>query len=61
MKRALDMASKGVYSHFQLCLLFIIIVHGDSKLLSGFPILDHGNPDNNLESLCITENLICGN
>jgi hypothetical protein len=27
----------------------------DSKLLSGFPSSINGNPDSNLESLCITE------
>jgi hypothetical protein len=26
-------------------------MQGDSKLLSGFPFLGHGNPDNNLESV----------
>jgi hypothetical protein len=26
---------------------------GDSKLLSGFPFIGHGNPDNNLESFYI--------
>jgi hypothetical protein len=25
-------------------------VHGDSRLLSGFPFMVHGNTDNNLES-----------
>jgi hypothetical protein len=29
------------------------IIQGDSKLLSGLKITGHGNPDNNLESLCI--------
>jgi hypothetical protein len=28
-------------------------IHDDSKLLSVFPCLINGNPDNNLESLCI--------
>jgi hypothetical protein len=28
-------------------------VNADSKLLSVFPSICHGNPDNNLESLCI--------
>jgi hypothetical protein len=27
-------------------------VHSDSKLLSGISFIDHGNPDNNLESPC---------
>jgi hypothetical protein len=29
-------------------------VQGDSNLFSGFPFIDHGNTDNNLESLCTT-------
>jgi hypothetical protein len=29
-------------------------IYTDSKLLSGFPLTGHGNPDSNLESLCIT-------
>jgi hypothetical protein len=33
-------------------------VQSDSKLLSGFPFMDHGNTDNNLESLCIMNPLI---
>jgi hypothetical protein len=28
-------------------------VWSDSKLLSGFPFISHGNPNNNLKSLCI--------
>jgi hypothetical protein len=28
-------------------------MQNDSKLLSGFPFIGHGNPDNNLESRCI--------
>lgn len=28
-------------------------INGESKLLSGFPFIDHGNSDNNLDSLCI--------
>jgi hypothetical protein len=31
-------------------------VHVDSKLLSGFPFIDHGNLDNNLESPGIEAN-----
>jgi hypothetical protein len=27
-----------------------------SKLLSGFPFIEHGNPDHNLESSCSTSN-----
>jgi hypothetical protein len=41
---------------------FIFIIRGDSKLLSGFPFIGHGKPDNNLESSCIifrTINLHC--
>jgi hypothetical protein len=34
-------------------------VPGDSKLLSRFPWPEHGNPDNNLESLCISYNEKC--
>jgi hypothetical protein len=30
-----------------------MVIRGDSKLLSGFLWLINGNPDNNLESLCI--------
>jgi hypothetical protein len=33
------------------------IIQADSKLLSGFPFMDHVNPDNNLESLCIKMDL----
>jgi hypothetical protein len=32
-------------------------IQDDSKLLSEFPFIDHANPDNNLESLCIIDNL----
>jgi hypothetical protein len=28
----------------------------DSKLLSEYPFISHGNPDNNLESQCTSEN-----
>jgi hypothetical protein len=28
-------------------------IQDDSKVLSGFLLIDHGNPDNNLESSCI--------
>jgi hypothetical protein len=28
-------------------------VQDDSKLLSGVPLLSHGNPDNDLESFCV--------
>jgi hypothetical protein len=28
-------------------------IYSDSKLLSGFPFIGHGNPNNNLESSCI--------
>jgi hypothetical protein len=27
-------------------------IENDSKLLSGFSLIDHGNPDSNLESNC---------
>jgi hypothetical protein len=27
-------------------------IESDSKLLSEFPFIGHGNPDNNLESVC---------
>jgi hypothetical protein len=30
-----------------------IYMQGDSKLLSWFPFMVHGIPDNNLKSLCI--------
>jgi hypothetical protein len=29
-------------------------IQGDSKLLSGFPIIGHGHSDNNFESSCAT-------
>jgi hypothetical protein len=32
-------------------------VQSDSKLLSGNPFIGHGNPDNNLKSLCICNDL----
>jgi hypothetical protein len=28
-------------------------LYSDTKVLSGFPFISHGNPDNILESLCI--------
>jgi hypothetical protein len=59
MKSALNMESNGVYSHIQLCSWFIIVAYGDSKTLSLFPFIAHGYPDNNLESLCISDNQIC--
>jgi hypothetical protein len=31
-------------------------IQDDSKLLSGFPFTDHGNPDNNIESPCDIHN-----
>jgi hypothetical protein len=31
------------------------IIQSDSKLLSGCPFIDHGNPDNNLESPCTSD------
>jgi hypothetical protein len=31
------------------------VIHSDSKLLSGFPFPINGNPDNNLESFCISQ------
>jgi hypothetical protein len=31
---------------------------GDSKLLSGFPFIGHGNPKNNLESACIVKSAL---
>jgi hypothetical protein len=34
-------------------------VEFDSKLLSGDPWLIKGNPDNNIESLCITSEFAC--
>jgi hypothetical protein len=33
----------------------IILLHDDSKLLSRFLCIGHGNPDNNLESPCLTK------
>jgi hypothetical protein len=30
-----------------------LFIQSDSKLLSGVLFIGHGNPDNNLESLCI--------
>jgi hypothetical protein len=29
-----------------------LIIEGDSKLLSEFPLIGRGNPENNLESHC---------
>jgi hypothetical protein len=31
----------------------LVYIQNDSKVLSGFLFIGHGNPDNNLESLCI--------
>jgi hypothetical protein len=36
-------------------------LQSDSKLLSGFPWPINGNPDNNLESLCISVECLLGN
>jgi hypothetical protein len=36
-----------------------IIIQSDSELLSGFPFIGHGNPDNTLESFCIFHSFIC--
>jgi hypothetical protein len=36
------------------------VIQNDSKLLSGFPFIGHGDPDNNIESLylhCYTYNI----
>jgi hypothetical protein len=35
-------------------------VQGDSELLSGFPFIGHGNPDNNLESRCMSSFMVIG-
>jgi hypothetical protein len=35
----------------------ILIIQDDSKLLLGFLFIDHGNPDNNLESLYILQHV----
>jgi hypothetical protein len=32
-----------------------MIMQSVSKLLSGFSFIGHGNPNNNLESLCISQ------
>jgi hypothetical protein len=32
---------------------FLFAIEDDSKLLSGFPFIGHGNADNNVESPCI--------
>jgi hypothetical protein len=37
-----------------------IIMKSDSKLLSGYPWSTNGNPDNNLESLCILHEFTWG-
>jgi hypothetical protein len=34
-------------------------VQSDSKLLSGFPFILQGNPDSDLESLCISSSAPC--
>jgi hypothetical protein len=35
--------------------IVVILVQDDSKLLSAFPFIGHGNPNSNLESLCMIE------
>jgi hypothetical protein len=52
---------KGVKYLYQLSeyhLFKKVYVQDDSKLLSGFPFIGHGNPDNNLKSFCVYY-LIC--
>jgi hypothetical protein len=34
---------------------YISVIQGNSKLFSGVLFIGHGNPDNNLESPCITQ------
>jgi hypothetical protein len=36
-----------------LCLTGMMYIKSDSKLLSGFPFIGHGNPASNLESLSV--------